>query len=150
MTWDFSKQLKVGRAGERLLLKHWPLPVRKHETLKGPDFVDSTGAIIELKTDTYDMAKTENIFAERYSDMDRLSPGGPWQAHAKGVTVFVYLYATNKRWLVFRDLPALLKRLEVLIEGRPGVQIPNRGFVTLGHKVRRADLAGLYTEEALK
>lgn len=150
-TWSFQAQNRVGQAGEALLMRHWPHVVTKHPNgIRGVDFADATGALIELKADSYDMTKTPNLFVERYSDLMKLSPGGPWQAHAKGATVLVYLYSQNRRWLVFRDLPALLGRLEALTKGKPGTQIPNRGYITLGHKVARADLQGLYIEEELK
>jgi len=148
---DFKAQLRVGRAGEALLLKHWPHAIRRHTELRGPDFVDSTGAVIELKTDTYDYDRTPNIFVERHSDHSKGTPGGPWQAVLKGSTTFVYLFIKNRRWLVFTDIPALCVRVEgLIVGGLVPVQVMNRGYVTLGYKVPREALAGLYIEEELK
>jgi hypothetical protein len=149
MTFDFKTQLRVGRAGEKFLEKHWHLPVIKNPDIKGWDYQDSSGAKIELKSDQYEMGKTPNFFLERYSDMLKLSPGGPWQAHAKGATVFVYLYSANRIWYICRDIPALLAKLDVLLVKDKGIQIPNRGYTTLGHKVPRAALAEHFTKEAL-
>lgn len=149
-TWDMKEQLKVGAKGEKLLLKHWPTPVRKHATFKGPDFQDIDGKVIELKTDTYDMAATPNFFIERWSDSANKKPGGPWQASEKGVEVFVYLFINQKTWFVFNDLPALLKRLDKLTEKAYVINIPNKGWITQGYRIKRADLADLYQEVILK
>ncbi len=147
--WDFKKQLSVGMKGEKLLLQKWPHAVRKHDALKGPDLVDSRGKVIELKTDTYPIEKTANFFMERYSDASVKSPGGIWQAASKGVDVFVYLFINSGRWYVFEDMAALIKRVEELTALKFLHNIPNRGYVTQGYKVRRSDLADLYREEIL-
>lgn len=149
-TWDMQKQLKVGAKGEKLFLKHWPVPVRKHAILKGPDFLDIDNRIIELKTDTYDMDATPNFFIERWSDVKNRKPGGPWQAHEKGVQVFVYLFIKQKTWFIFEDMEALLKRLDQLTDKAYAINIPNKGWTTQGYRVKRADLAGLYREETFK
>jgi hypothetical protein len=148
--WDMKTQLAVGAKGEKLLLKHWSEPVQKHPVFKGPDFVDVQDQVIELKTDTYDMEKTPNFFIERWSDFQNKKPGGPWQASEKGVHIFVYLFIQNKTWFIFRDMPALLKRLEELTDKAYAINIPNRGWTTQGYRVKRADLQDLFTEEKLK
>jgi len=149
MAFDFQDQLKVGRKGELLLLKKWPHPVRKHAELKGPDFLDSEGRVIELKTDTYDMNKTSNFFMERWSDGKLKKPGGVWQAQEKGVTCFVYLFIQQKVWFVFEDVPALVKRLDSLTAKMYIHNIPNKGWTTQGYKVPRDSLKDLYRQEAL-
>lgn len=149
-TWDMKTQLGVGAKGEKLLLKHWKEPVQKHPVFKGPDFIDVKDTVIELKTDTYDMDKTPNFFIERWSNAEKKHPGGPWQAHLKGVEVFVYLFITHKKWFIFRDMPALLARLDQLTEKAYIHNIPNKGWITQGYRVKRADLQDLYTEEQLK
>lgn len=147
--WSMKTQLGVGAKGEKLLLKHWKEPVQKHPVFKGPDFIDVKDTVIELKTDTYDMDKTPNFFMERWSNAEKKYPGGPWQAHLKGVEVFVYLFITHKKWFIFRDMPALLARLEEVTEGKYVHNIPNRGWTTQGYRVPRALLKDLYTEEDL-
>jgi len=147
--WDMQKQLAVGAKGEKLLLKHWPHPVQRHPVFKGPDFLDIQDTVIELKTDTYDMEATPNFFIERWSNAETRAPGGPWQAHLKGVEVFIYLFIQNKTWFIFRDLPALLKRLDELTDKMYVHNIPNKGWVTQGYRVKRADLKDFYEEVKL-
>jgi len=148
---DFDEQLRIGRKGERLLLLKWPDPVCKHEVLTGPDFVDSKGRVIELKTDTYDMDRTHNFFFERFSNVETQSPGGIWQAALKGSTCFVYLFINNKRWFIFEDLPALCAKVEQLIIDKNLVmhKVQNRNWVTGGYKIPRAAVRDLYREEVL-
>lgn len=146
--WSFDEQLKKGRKGERLLLKHWPHPVRKHAELKGPDFVDSTGRIIELKSDSYELAKTPNFFIERWSREG--VAGGPWQALEKGVTCFVYLFPDAKTWFIFEDLRLLVRTLDKLTEGCYLHNVRNVAWTTQGYKVERALLKHLYRMEVLK
>lgn len=148
--WDMKTQLAVGAKGEKLLLKHWPEPVQKHPVFKGPDFIDAKDTVIELKTDTYEMDKTPNFFIERWSDVEKKYPGGPWQAHLKGVEVFVYLFIQNKTWFIFRDVPKLLSRLDELTHKAYAINIPNRGWTTQGYRIKRADLQDLFTMEILK
>jgi hypothetical protein len=148
--WDMKTQLGVGAKGEKLLLKHWPEPVQKHPVFKGPDFIDAQDKVIELKTDTYDLEATPNFFIERWSDVQNKKPGGPWQAHEKGVHVFVYLFIQNKTWFIFRDMPALIERLDQLTEGKYAINIPNKGWTTQGYRVKRADLQDLFQMETFK
>lgn len=140
----FSTQLEVGAKGERVLLERYP---RKLELINEhySDFrVKSSGEILELKTDTYDMGKTSNFFIERYSDVIKKSPGGPWQARKKGAGIFCYMFINNNCWFEFRDLPALIKRLEELTRGKGLVYIRNKAWTTGGYKIKRADLEDLY------
>jgi hypothetical protein len=145
--WQFDKQLKVGQQGERLLLKHWPHPVRKHAELKGPDFVDSRGVVLELKTDTYPLEKTGNCFMERWGDLHLKKPGGPWRALDQGVDVLVYLFLSDRQVFIFEDLPGLVKRLDRLTQTMYIHTIPNRAWTTGGYKVPRAALADLWRQE---
>lgn len=151
-TWDFSEQIKVGNKGEKLLLKKWATPIRKLGG-KGPDFLDTDGRLIELKTDTYELEKTPNLFLERWSSAPRDGQpgraGGPWQALDKGATTFVYLFINAKTWFIFDDLAALVTRLDALTEKAYVVNIRNRGYLTQGYRVKRKDLADLYREEKL-
>lgn len=150
MTWGFQAQLKVGQRGEELLRHKWAhRPVERHVDMRGPDFVDSRGRIIELKTDTYKVTDTFNFFMERLSNKEKQSPGGPWQALSKGADVFVYLYINSGVWFVFEDIPALVKRLDGIILLKKSTNVPNRGYVTQGYKIPRTHLQDLYREEVL-
>lgn len=149
MVFDFNEQIKLGRVGERLLLKHWPDAVRRNADIKGVDFIDLHGRKIELKSDSYPMAKTPNFFFERFSSIESQSPGGPWQAVAKGATVLVYLFTKDRTWFVFEDLPRLLIELNALTRELPLKRVPNKGWVTGGYAVPRANVAHLYRETRL-
>lgn len=145
VVFDFSEQMKVGKKGELLLKRRWPKALKKLEG-KGPDFIDIDGDLLEIKTDTYDMTKSGNFFFENFSVLNTKALGGPWQAHSKGSTVFIYLFLTNKVWFIFRDIPALLAHLGPADEQKNLVYIRNRGYTTTGIKVKRDSLKHLCEE----
>lgn len=151
--WDFGKQRQVSVAGEDLLLAHWGFGVQRHPELRGPDFLDALDRVIELKTDTYSMAQTPNLFVERFSNRETETPGGPWQALGKGCTDFVYLFVNDRTWFHCSNLPALVRRLDALIlgghVGRP-VGVVNRGWVTSGYRVPRKLLDKEFTIRVLE
>ncbi len=142
--WDFSKQIEVGSRGEELFQEYYPTKLSIHPE-NDYDFVcTETKKKIELKTDTYNMNKTDNFFIERYSDVHKKSPGGPWQSHGKGVDIFCYYFVRHNMWFQFEDLPKLIKRIEELTKGQGLIYIKNKGWVTGGYKINRNDLADLY------
>jgi len=154
MVWQFDKQMDVGRQGERLLLKRWPNPIRRrYEDLKGVDFEDSYGTLIELKTDTHDPEDTPNFFIERWSDLASKKPGGPWQALEKGADLLVYLYLfkdkdgkQQEKWFRLKGLHSLTKRIEDGSMNYKVVQIPNKGWTTEGYLVPRDFIKDLVKE----
>lgn len=143
-TFDFQKQLTVGNRGEELFLEHYP---RKLEIFPGREYdftVKSSRQKVELKTDTYNMEKSDNFFFERYSDVHRKTPGGPWRAHKDKIDIFCYYFARHNLWFEFRDLPGLIKELNTLTSNQGMVYIKNRGWVTAGFKVPREALSNYY------
>lgn len=144
-TFDFKEQLSVGSRGEELFLEYFPEKISIWPERDG-DFITEGGKKIELKTDTYNMEKTDNFFIERFSDLNKKSPGSVWQAHGHGCEIFVYYFVRHNTWFVFRDIPALIERLEVLTKGKGLVYIKNKAWTTAGYKVKRSDLADLFTE----
>lgn len=144
-SWDFKEQLKVGDRGEELFLENYPKKLTIYPG-KEYDFTCESGAKIELKTDTYNINKTENFFLERFSDLERETPGGPWRAANDGIDIFCYMFVRHNIWFQFEDVPALVQRVDEILEGRKGglVYIKNRGWVTAGHKIKRVDLEDLY------
>ena len=141
---DFKEQLAVGSRGEELFLEYYPTKITIHAEHAYDFDCVKTGAKIELKTDTYNIEKTDNFFLERYSDVHKKSPGGPWQSIEKGVTVFCYYFVRNNIWFQFNDLPALIERANELTANQGLVYIKNKGWVTAGYKVKREDLEDLY------
>jgi hypothetical protein len=146
--------MDIGRQGERLLLKRWPNPIRRrYEDLKGVDFEDSYGTLIELKTDTHDPSETANFFIERWSDVESKRPGGPWQALGKGAQLLIYLYLfkdkdgkQQEKWYRLIGLESLTRRIEDAKMNLKVVQIPNKGWTTEGYLVPREFVKDLARE----
>lgn len=141
----FDEQIKVGLAGEQLFLAHYPHILSPCPDDRADFIIQELGELIELKTDTYSMEKTPNFFMEKYSDTGKKTLGGPWRAERDGVHRFIYLFQSDRVWFEFTDIPNLIKRLESLTSGRGYVNIKNRGWTTSGYKVKRDELADLYT-----
>jgi hypothetical protein len=142
--WDFKGQLAVGNRGEELFLERYP---RKLEIFSGREYdftVKSSREKIELKTDTYNMDKSDNFFLERYSDVHRKTPGGPWRAYKDKIDIFCYMFVRHNIWFEFRDLPALIERLDDLTKKQGLIYIKNKGWVTGGYKVPRDSLSDLF------
>jgi len=143
-TWSFKEQLVVGDRGQELFLQHYPKQLDIHPGRDG-DFIErNSGKKIELKTDTYNMEKTPNFFIERYSDVDKKSPGSVWQARAHGCEIFCYMFVRHNIWFQFNDLEKLEDRLNSLTEGKGLIYIKNRGWVTGGITIPRNALSDLY------
>ena len=148
----FHTSLKTGQAGELLwssLIKEFYPEYkldhndgRKHDfTLRSP-FGPFT---LELKTDSYDMTKTQNVFMEKYSNWDKKSPGGPWQSQSKNIDLYCYWHPTNRIMLTY-NVNLLVSRLEELnIKDSKLIPIMNRGFITKGAKVPREALHDICT-----
>jgi hypothetical protein len=141
---DFKEQLEVGTRGEELFLEHYPKKLTIHPGFDGDFIIDKTGEKIELKTDTYNMDKTENFFIERYSDLYKESPGSAWQAYQHGCTKFCYYFVRHNLWYEFNDLPKLIERLEDLTANMGYVRVKNKAWITAGYKIKRVLLEDLY------
>jgi hypothetical protein len=145
--WSFQEQLSFGDRAEELFFTYYP---RKLDVIVDnyADFrVRKTGQLLELKTDTYNMNKTDNFFIERWSDIHKDKPGSVWQSAPKGVEIFCYYFVRHNTWFEFRNVPSLISRLDAMIEsGEAGrmIHIRNRGWITGGYKVSRASLSDLY------
>ncbi len=142
---DFKAQLEVGSRGEELFLEHYP---RRLEVYEGREYdftVKCNKHKLELKTDTYNINKTVNFFFERYSDVHLKTPGGPWRAHKDNVDIFCYYFVRHNTWFEFRDIPALIKRLDEVINKNQLIFIKNKGWITGGYKVPREKIIDLCT-----
>ena len=143
--WDFKVQLQCGERGEELFMERYP---RKLEIFPGREYdftVKSSREKLELKTDTYNLEKSPNFFFERYSDVHRKTLGGPWRAYGDEVDIFCYYFVRHNIWFEFRNLQALVERLEVLTKNQGLVYIKNRGWVSAGFKVPRDSLSDLFS-----
>lgn len=143
--WDFREQLAVGSRGEELFLEYYPKKIVVYPERDG-DFIEVySGKKIELKSDSYNMDKTENFFFERYSNIETKTPGSVWQALSHNCDIFCYQFVRHNIWFQFTDLPKLAARLEELTAGKGLIWIKNKGWVTGGFTVKRKLLEDLYT-----
>lgn len=130
-----------------MLLKYWP-GLEKLDGRKSDFRVIETGELLELKSDQYNMFNTDNFFIERFSNFDKKSPGGPWQALEHGSNIWVYMYRPNKVIFIF-NTPALVAFLDQHLTEYKECLVKNTSWITVGYKVPRAALTHLYTERHL-
>ena len=137
---DFNEQLNVGDVGESDFKKYYQRlgPIKSNDLRI--DFILKNGLMVELKTDTYDMAKTPNFFMELYGNEQR-KLGGPWRTKQDGVSLFVYYFKKNKTFFWFNPI-TLCELLDTIIKDRglTTTKIVNSGWVAEGYKIPRVDV----------
>lgn len=138
---NFQKSLAVGKAGEDQIISAWPGLVRLDG--RKSDFLTWDGLKVELKSDSYSMADTENFFIELLSDKAKNKHGGPLQALASGSDLYVYNFSANRTLFIF-EVPALAAYIAKNKDKYEQIEIRNQGWVTTGLKVPRIDLSHLY------
>lgn len=143
-TFDFKEQLAISDVRESEFIELYKGPKLTKSIDRKWDFDRKDGLKIELKTDTYDMSKTQNFFMERFSDIKRQSPGGPWRALEDGVDHWIYWFPSGKVYFEFKDLEDLVKVLDEVTEKHYMLNVPNKGWTTGGYKVPRDLLSKLY------
>lgn len=148
MRHNFAKSKLIGQKGEELFMKLYPVPLEHLDGRKGDFRVVSTGELLELKSDSYDIAKTANFFMERFSNFDRKTDGGPWQSLEHGADLWVYWYTTNLRAFVF-NTKELVEFLDENLHKYQERLVQNERHTTVGYKVPRSELAHLYIEKDL-
>lgn len=144
MSHNFQDSLAIGKEGERVFFQKYS---RKLKLLLRDGFKEDFVAgrdreMVELKTDSYDMLSTPNFFMERYSDIDKKKPGGPWQSLAKGIGTFIYYYIKNDVYFLFNTTDLVHRLNDIIGEMKP-IRILNRGWITTGYKVPRIALEDL-------
>lgn len=147
-TFDFDKQLTVGNSGESLFLKYYKKlgPVKSKDWFC--DFVLKDKKTVEIKTDTYDMNKTNNFFMEMFGNITESKMGGPWRGMQDGVDYFVYYFLNNNTFFWF-DTSILCNRLDELIS-RDNIQpkdIRNKSWITRGYLIPRIKLIDIYRQD---
>ena len=122
---NFKAQMAVGDKGEKAFRECYPelVPVKSKE--REVDFHLKDGKTVELKTDDYDMAATENFFME-VSSHGKL--GGPYRAKQDDVHFFVYYFIKNKTFFWF-NTNILCNKLDDIIPSKKYKikSIKNRG-----------------------
>lgn len=146
---SFKEQLEIGNRGEQIIFQHFHVPLAFYPG-RGFDFTTKNRPRknVELKTDDFNLDKTENFFIERWSDIYRKKPGSLWQSKEKGVDWFVYYFVRNDRYFFFDNLPKLIERVEEIIDQyKLGlIAVKNYGYITGGYKVPRLLLKDFYVE----
>lgn len=131
---NFKDDLGRGQKGETAFHSLYPHLTRLSG--RGADFIDeSTGETYEIKTDYYD---SPNFFMERWSDVDKGKPGGPWQSEEKKITYYVYLFIQQGELYIFsvKDLVSRLNEIK-----NPNARlIQNRTWTTMGYIVPKKEL----------
>ncbi len=153
---NFKDQLRIGDIGESDFTKIYEKlePVKSVKNRK-IDFTLNNGKTVELKTDSYPMAKTVNFFMEKNTilpDGTELM-GGPWRSKEHKLSYFVYYYMNDKVFFWF-DPVTLCKYLDKYIKKNKvkPIAIPNRDgkgqtFRSYGYKIPRADIVDVLLKE---
>ncbi len=136
---DFNTDLNFGRLAELAFL-HAARPSVEPLDGKQGDFALKDGSKLELKTDRYDHAKTQNFFVERYSYGDK--PGGPFRALLDGSEYFAYYFENPGFLYLFRTVE-FMARVQEVQRNYQLIEIPNRNHVTRGYKMPRSLFADL-------
>jgi len=148
-TFTWKEQLAVGDRGEELVMQYYPEALTVYPEHKADFRRVSDGKLVELKTDTYSLEKTDNCFFERWGDVEKKAPGGPWRARRDRVPVFIYYFVRHNVWLEW-DTKKLCTRLDRLTKKQGLIYIKSNGWVVQGYKVpiqAVLDLADVYTFE---
>ena len=138
----FRKQFDAGNIGEQLFIDSYS---KEFNPQKGGgrviDIILSNGKTVELKTDSYDMEKTQNMFIEHFGNTSKKTLGGPWRAFQDNIDYFVYLYSKQKIFFWFNP-KELANRVDALYNGdRVNAKfIKNPNYETMGYLVNRKDL----------
>lgn len=143
MTYAFKAQLRAGQIGEIIYQAAHRDDLLKLDGFQSDFIHKPTGQGLELKTDYYPLDKTPNFFFERYSNKEKGTPGGPWQAMGHGSDLFVYFYVSSLTYFTF-DTKALVGKLEQLIPALEPWDVRNKTHTTVGYRVRRDELTELY------
>ena len=141
---SFKDQLKVGDKGEKIFFDNYPADLMLYSGREYDFVCKESKKKIEVKTDTYNMDKTVNFFFERYSDLNKETPGGPWRAKQDKVDTFCYLFLKNNMCFEFPDVKKLVNRLKILTKKKGLVYIKNTAWTTAGYKIKREDVKDLY------
>jgi hypothetical protein len=148
-TFTWREQLAVGDRGEELFMQHYPEPLTVFPEHRADFRRVSDGLLIELKTDTYSLEKTENCFMERWGDATREKVGGPWRSRRDRVPVFVYYFVRHNVWLEW-NTKELCKLLERLTKKQSLIYIKNQGWLVQGYKVPIQSVLHLATVHTFK
>lgn len=141
---NFDDQFRTGVVGENDFVRVYGEMGATKSVDRKADVVLGDGKTVELKTDTYDMAKTPNFFMEQLTVSDNGSNlGGPWRSKEHDIDYFVYYFLSNKVFFWFTPV-TLCEFLDKYIaeHGLRPIKIPNKDrrggyYEALGFKIPR-------------
>jgi hypothetical protein len=140
MNFDFAEQLKKGKAGELAFMELYNNKNKIKLIRTNGRIVDYNlgSSKVELKSDYYDDSIVKNFFMEIYSDIDKKSPGGPWQALAKGADLFIYWFVESGNTWEFNAAELVSVLDEIIFTRKPEFKrVKNDGFITGGFCIDR-------------
>lgn len=137
----FKEQLSQGQKGEELFINSYVYlqPVKGNGSTN--DIVLNDGSTIEIKTDFYSMSKTQNMFMERFGNLENKADGGPWKALKDKNDFFVYLFYQDKTFFWF-NTKRLVEFLDSEIK-KGNLQsklVRNHNYTTQGFAIEREKL----------
>lgn len=152
---NFDDQKRIGDIGEADFLKVYStlLPKQSVDDFR-VDFILGDNRTVELKTDSYDMAKTPNFFMEQFTMSGANSNlGGPWRSKEHKIDFFIYYFVKNKVFFWFSPV-TLCELLDKYISEnslRP-ISIPNRDrrggyYEAIGFKIPRDSVKSVLLKE---
>lgn len=139
---SFPKQLKFGKTGEKLFCDYYHNEDAKLVECKEFDVYINGNERVELKTDSYSMDKTENMFIEKIGNTQTNKPGGPFLSVINDIKYFVYFYIQDKTFYWFRPRD-LCDYIDKNIEKLKMHRIFNYGWSSIGYLVNRKDVEHL-------
>jgi hypothetical protein len=145
---SFKGSLRMGDLGQRLFYEAFCDELEPIDGFTGDFKFRDSDVKLELKTDFYDMRKTPNFFIERFSSVEKESPGGPWQALEHGCKYYAYFYVNNLTLFIF-DTEILTRELKKILKDFEPTHIKNKTWTTEGYRVPRARLNHIYEEVRL-
>lgn len=142
-TANFKRDLAKGQQSEHDFYVRYASCLTRTDGRKGDLEINKTGEIIELKSDYYDPAKTENFFFERFSFEDK--NGGVWQAADHNVDYFIYWFPLDGSTYIF-NVKQLVRKLNKITKSMDLVSVRNNGYITRGFKVSREAVSMILLE----
>lgn len=152
---NFNDQRRIGDVGESDFIKIYEdlKPIKPEKDLR-VDFTLSDGKTVELKTDSYDMAKTVNFFMEQFTVSGKNSKlGGPWRTKEDKIDFFVYYFLNNKVFFWFSPISLCQFLDKYIVENKlKPISIPNRdnkggNYEAIGFKIPRESLKEIMIKE---
>ena len=143
MIFNFEEQIKIGNIGEKRFLSKYPNFLKVGSGCEIVDFKHKINkTTVELKTDSYDVFDTPNMFMETISNDRKRTKGGPFRGEGI-IDFYVYYFLKNDIafWYETNELCNKLRKLREYINiGNATIEIKNNGYNTLGRKVNRLDI----------